>query len=204
MQHSQQVCRLLLHAIKHQLVLFLNFPNDFLHVYGDNHFLTWHNSNFLVLMRRSGFCCCFYMLQKSFTFSSIWKDFCFFSHLLIVCSISLNISSFFKWDICSSETSHSSSANFTKLMLRLDVILVVAVRNTIIGMARYKILVHWTNIMLGWNIQPVWSISSSVMADWRVIFLNMTYDSVGHFLRNLGLSTTIVNNNFIFGIRCFR
>ena len=152
-----------------------------------------------------GFCCCFCMLLKSFTFSSIWKDFLVFSPICWLCALSHSTyPPFFKWDICNSETSHSSSANFTKLMLRLDLILVVAVRNTIIGMARYKILVHWTNIMLGWNIQLVWSMSPSVMADRRVIFVNMSYDSFCHFLRNLDLSTTIVNNNFIFGIRCFR
>ena len=32
-----------------------------------------------------------------------------------------------------------------------------------------------TDTMLGWNIHPVWYMSSSVMADRRVMFLNMTY-----------------------------
>ena len=106
--------------------------------------------NFLILIRRSSFCCCFYMLLKSFTFSTIWKDFLIFSPICWLYVIySLNICSSFKWDM--------QFANFTEI-------------------ACNKILVHWTDIMLWWNIQPVWSMSSSVMADRGVIFLNMTYN----------------------------
>ena len=66
-----------------------------------------------------------------------------------------------------------------------DLILIVAVKNTIITIARDKILVHWTDTMLWWNIQPGWSLSSSIMADRRVIFLNITYNSFYHLLRLL-------------------
>ena len=75
--------------------------------------------------------------------------------------------------------------------------LTVAVRNMIIGIAFNKILLHWTVTMLGWNIQPVWTMTSSVMADKKVIFLDMTNYFFCHFLwRLIGwiLSTMIVIN----------
>ena len=158
--------------------------------------------NFLILIRRSGFCCCFCMLSKCFTFCIIWKDFLIFSPIcwLYVLYLTQHMLLFQRWYMQFANLTLYLSQFYKANVKIFDLILIVAVRNTIIGIARNKSLVHWTDTMLGLNIQPIWSMSLSIMADRRDIFLNITYDFLCHFLWLLIdwiLSTTIVINNFI-------
>ena len=163
-----------------------------MHVNRDNHFVTWHNSNFLILIRRFGLCCCFYMLLKSFTFTTIWKDFLVFTTICWLYMLYLTQHMLlFQMEYMQFANLVLFFSSFTKPMLRR---LIVVVRNAIIRIADDRILVDWTDTMLGWNIQLVWSMNSSVIADRRVIYHNTTYDFFCYFLRLLIcwiLSTTL-------------